>query len=455
MSWVPAERVIQTVQAQRQVIQSEQARIQQFQVYHSAERLKLDAEARQAYADLGAAALPKLDAPSIAKVAEHVGLPGLVQEDLPGRLEARRAWLKTRIQAITHDPRFAQRELLRHPNTGSLVRALAEAREHRRPFREIVKSCEEHPRWERLWQVGFGRPEHGTPWWRYSYWQDRSAADEILKRFPDKTFEAVRDEYSKAVDNVTVYDGEITKLKGEIAAGEALAREHAALCEELKTLDTRGLEHTRGRIVQHLMAIDASMVAQRFRATNSPLHMLFLRASGVTSKLRYLDEIQKKSIGEMASDLGAQWAKLAAVEQRTRRRWAPMPMDKFQKLAEDRRPKYEKRWGRFQKTYTCVHDYDRWDRGRYYEQLLWWDLMTRGRHDGRYIHEVHTFHVMHPGYHYDPDWKARKAAWEDDIDGDVDDGRDDATDAGFIAGATAAVIEADRDEPEDMSTDPS
>lgn len=453
MSWVPAERVIQTVQAQRQVIQSEQARIQQFQQYHATERQKLDAEARQAYADLGAAALPKLDARSIANVAQHVGLPGLVQEDLPGRLEARRAWLKTRIQTITHDPRFAQRELLRHPNTGSLTRALAEAREHRRPLGEVIESCRQHPRWERLWQIGFGLPDHGTPWWRYSYWQDRSSADEISKSFPGKTFAQVREEYARAAEAVAVYDGEIAKLKAEITTGEALAREHAALCEELRTLDARGLEHTRGRIVQHLMATDASMVAQRFRATNSPLLLLFLRASGVTSKLRYLDEIQRKSIGEMATDLGAQWAKLAAVEQRTRRRWAPMPMDKFQKLAEDRRPKYEKRWGRFQKTYTCVHDYDRWDRGRYYEQLLWWDLMTRGRHDGSYIHEVHTFHVMHPGYTYDPDWKARKAHY-DEME-DTDDDRDDATDAGGIAGATAAVIEADRDDPEDMSTDPS
>src|SRR5258706_9176499 len=104
--------------------------------------------------------------------------------------------------------------------------------------------------------------------------------------------------------------------------------------------DAAGPEHTRGRIVEHLLTTDASVVGQRFRATSSPLLLLFLRASGLNAKIRYLDEIQRNAIGEMQKDLAAQHQKMDTVEQRTRRRWAPMALDKFQKLQEDRRPRY-------------------------------------------------------------------------------------------------------------------
>jgi hypothetical protein len=137
--------------------------------------------------------------------------------------------------------------------------------------------------------------------------------------------------------------------------------------------------------------------------------MLFLRASGLTSKVNYLDGIRKGVISEMERDLAALKQRLDGVEMRTRRRWAPMPLDKYQKLAEDRQPRREKRWVRFNKVYTTVYSYDRWDRGRGYDDLLWWDLMTRGRYDGSFLPEVVYFHQQHPNYEFDPDWKTLAA----------------------------------------------
>ena len=451
MSWVPAEQVIQAVTSQRQTLAAEEARIAGFEQYHATERQKLEAQEVQAAHDLGTALLPSLDPRAIASAAQAVGLVGLPNENIPGQREARRAWLVSRLLQIEHDPRFAQRELLRHPHTGSLTRALAEAMELRQPSSNVIAQCETHERFERLWTTGFGTPESSASWWRYSYWEDRSAAQALVALFPGKTtFAEVRDEYRVARENLQVYDAEIARLRTELAAGEAISREHAALVDEHQNLDARFLEHTRGRLIQHLLTTDASLVSQRLQPWPA-LRLLFLRASGIAAKIGYLHGIQQQNLAEMRKEVFAQQQKLDTVEQRTRKRWAPMPLDKFQKLAEDRRPRYEKRWQRFGKVYTTVYTYDRWDRGRYYDDLLWWDLMTRGRYDGSYLSDVNDFHRRHPGYLYDPDYKARalaQAAYARD-ERDARDAYDDADDAS----AAATGIDADTGSTDDYGPD--
>jgi hypothetical protein len=446
MSWVPAERVIGAVQTQRQVLAAEEARAAGFDQYHAAERAKLEAERTRALSDLGQVVLPRLDHASIAAAAQAVGLAGLPAEDVPARLEARRQWLAARLSAILVDPRYRDRELLRHPRTGSLMTAIAQNEDYRKPAADVIATCDAHPRFEGLWTGGFGTPEQGAKWWRYSYWQDRSAASELVSKFEGKTtFAEVRDEYARAKETASVFDAELAKLRAEVAAGEALEREYATLHEEHRTLDARGLEHTRGRIVEHMLSSDASLVAARLRALpkGADLLLLFLRASGIAAKVSYLDGIQRTNLAEIRKDIAVQRERLDSVETRTRKRWAPMPLDKFRKLEEDRRPRYEKRWQRFGKTYTVVHAYDRYDRGRFYEDLLWWDLMTRGRHDGSFLPDVADFHRRHPDYAYDADWKGLATAQREAHAGDASDAAD-ASDAGSdVADAAAAILEVD------------
>jgi hypothetical protein len=164
--------------------------------------------------------------------------------------------------------------------------------------------------------------------------------------------------------------------------------------------------------------------------------MLFLRASGLAAKAMYLDGIHTNNYAELSRDLVAQKAKLDNIETKTRRRWAPMAADKYEKLTVDPRARYDKRFQRWGKVYQTVYVYDRWDRARYYDDLLWWDLMTRGRYDGSFIPEVQTYHQMHPDYAFDPDWKTR--AGSQDLD-DVDD----STAAAESARADAASVTAD------------
>jgi hypothetical protein len=369
---------------------------------HQADRHQIDAERAQSAEDLARAILPTFDAEAIACAAQTVGLVGLPGEDLPGKREARRAFLLTRLEEIGRDPRYRDRELLRHPNTGTLTLAINESLEHRGPLAEVVNRCEYHARFRRLLELDFGSASQSPPWWRLSYWSDRSAAAEIVEGFPGRsTFLEVREEYRVAKDAVAVYDAELSSLRAKVATGEALDREYATLSDEHHNLDRMAIDYTRARIVTHMLGSDASLMAQRL-ASHKDISLLFLRVSGLTAKLSYLDAIHKKNADELRAELNAQKAKLDAVYQRTVARGRGMPGDKFQSFAKDRRPQYERRWQRWGKTYQTVYVYDRWDRGRHYEDLLWWDLMTRGRHDGSYIHDVTVFHHAHPDYEFDP-----------------------------------------------------
>lgn len=435
MSWVPAEQVLKTISAQRQILAAEQERVSGFAEYHRAEHAKLAAEQREVTHDLAQAILPSLDPTVIASAADITGLVGLPSEDIPAKRELRRGQLAARLAEIERDRRFVDRELLRHPRTGSLTRALAEAEDMRKPAVGVAVVCESHPRFERLMQSGFGTPEFNAPWWRYSYWEDRGAASSVVAMFPGKTtFAEVRAEYESALETRATFDAEIGRLHAELAACDGLAREHVLLKDEQQHLDERVLALTQGRLTRHLLTSEASLVSQRLQAWPA-IRMLFLRASGIAAKESYLDGMQRAHLGDVQKELKAQQDKLGNIEFRTRRRWAAMPIDKYQKLAEDRRPRYEKRWQRFGKQYQTVYTYDRWDRGRYYDDLLWWDLMTRGRYDGSYLPDVAAFHQRHPDYQFDPDYKALAAADRDAQDGGGVDADADA--------AAAAVADAD------------
>ena len=234
------------------------------------------------------------------------------------------------------------------------------------------------------------------------------------------SFYDVRKRYDSMQSDLAIFTHELQLLRAKVTACETLLREHITLVDEYQTLDARALEHTRRRMVEHLLSADASQVTQHLRThAKSALLLLFLRASGVTAKIAYLDQMLQVKLTEMRQDADVQLQKLNAAEARTRKRWAPMLRDKFDKLAQDRRPRHEQRWQRLQRTYSAVSSYDRYDRGRYYEQFLWWDLMTRGRYDGSYIDEVSAFHHANPSYAFEPDWKRvqeeqREAASADD-----------------------------------------
>jgi hypothetical protein len=447
MSWMPAEQVLRTVAQQREILNAEQARASGFAQYHAEEKRRLEGEKAAATHDLVQALLPSLDPKVIASAAEISGLAGLPSENIPAKVEARRQAVVHRIAAIEREPRYVNRELLCHPRTGSLTRELAEAQEMRQPAVAVIGTCETQLRWARLWESGFGTPEFSAPWWRYSYWEDRSAATALVALFPGMTtFAEVREAYRSATETKATFDSEVQRLQHEIATVGALAEEHGTLVDEHAHLDQRALAFTQNRIASHLLTSEPGLVSQRLEAWPA-IRMLFLRASGLASKVTYLDGIQRAHLEEMQKELATQAQRLSDVEFRTRRRWAAMPLEKWEKLAVDRRPRYEKKWQRFGKIYSSVHSYDRWDRGRYYDDLLWWDLMTRGRYDGSYLPEVAQFHHRHPDYTFEPDYRVLKAEADAREDAQRDAEAQADLDRDAEAAAAAADADADGDDP--------
>lgn len=454
------QQVLKVVQGQRAVLDQQFERLSNVERYHQDERQKVLEQRDQAAADLGRALLPALDPPSIARAAQITGLVGLPQENLPGQREARRAFLTQRLTQITQDPRYRDRELMRHPRTGSLVTAIAEATEQRRPLAEVVERCETHMRFQRLLEIGWGTEEQKAPWWRFSYWSDRSAAAEIVAQSGKSSFAEVREEYRVAKETVATYDAELARLRGELAAGEALDAEYAKLYEEYQNLDQWALDAARVRLVRHMLSADTSLMNQRV-AAHKDVRLLFLTTSGLAAKVGYLDGIHGKHANEMRDDLNAQKAKLDAIHHRAAYKGRGMPYDKLQALAVDRREKYDKRFARWGKTYNTVYVYDRWDRGRWYSDLLWWDLMTRGRYDGSYIHDVHVFHHSHPDYVYDPS-PPHVSPHVDQLANDPDPvhGIDDGGDTRDDSDAAAASADDSRgdgggDTRDDLTTDAS
>ena len=95
-----------------------------------------------------------------------------------------------------------------------------------------------------------------------------------------------------------------------------------------------------------------------------------------------------------------------------------------------------------------MRGYDRWDRGRYYEHLLWWDIMTRGRYDGSFLPDVAHFHTTHPGYTFTPHWTA--PAEDSPYDEEEEESKEAEEDE---ANAAAAAVRVDASTLDDSGTE--
>src|SRR5205823_2151497 len=105
-------------------------------------------------------------------------------------------------------------------------------------------------------------------------------------------------------------------------------------------------------------------------------------------------------------------------------------------LAKDRRTRFEKRWRKYGRVYGLVSSFARYERARGFDELLWWDVMTRGHHDGTYISDVATFHRSHPHYVFDAALLRGPTVEADEAE----------------AAARAVEADADLDGPDDLRT---
>ncbi len=413
MSYYGVPQFFQAARQQREALSRELGVAQHYASVHHQRRAELGQAYSQATQDLGATFVQALTPEWLDYAIRVTGFTALANENPLAMMEHERKQRSQRLAQIEADQRFAQRELLRHPNTGSLPRGVREMEEHLAPLLGVIAACN-HPRITRLIESGYGTSAYTTGFWRMSYYEDWKAGDEILARFPGKTFFAqVREDYIRAMQSVSPLQAEAARLRAEIAAGEALEREHAECTQALATLEQRWLAHVRQRVSTYMLECPPEVLGPRLSAVPEA-ELAYKRALGVTTKARYLDQIFARDVESFQRDAQTAIAKLdrdMAKLSRPKKAGTTFPAEAFQRRFRDRGPAYQKRWRRFEKTYGAVYGFAGYHLAPLTETFLWWDLMTNGRVDGDFIPEVREFRARNPNYRYEP----QRRGDEDDL----------------------------------------
>jgi hypothetical protein len=398
------QHFFQAAQQQRAQLVHELGVAQHYAGVHHHRRAEIGQAYAQAVQDLGATLVQALTPEWLDYAIRVTGFTALASENPLAMMQNEKTKRSERLAQIEADPRFAQRELLRHPTTGSLPRALREMEESLRPLVDVLARCN-HPRLQRLIESGYGTPAYSTGFWRMSYYEDWKAGDEILARFPGKTFfSQVRDEYLRAIQSVGPLQAEAARLRAEIAAGEALEREYFEGRQALATLDARWLAYVRQRVSSYMLECPPHVLAPRLTALPS-VELAYKRALGLTAKARYLDQIFERDVASFQRDAQTAIGKLdrdMTKLSRPKKANTTFPAEAFERRFRDRGPAFQKRWRRFEKTYGVVYGFSDYHLAPIAQAFLWWDLMTDGRLDGSFIPEVRDFYAAYPGYRYRP-----------------------------------------------------
>jgi hypothetical protein len=402
MSMYTGRQVVGMLQQQRAELTEALGAAQSSAQKHKEVRGELENEYRTAFNDLGASLLPTLDPQTLQWAVQVTGYAPFQSSDPIAMREQERASLQQQLAAIENDPAFRDRELQRHPRTGTLITRMNELQEHRRPWAEVLQNAA-HERIERLLEVGYGTEDYKVPFWRLSYYSDWEAGDQILEKFPGKKdFGEVRKEILQARETVSTLETEILDLQRQINEGIQLEQRHAELSQALASVDERYLSGARAKLAEHMLGIEPKWMNPRLaNAPNVQLH--YLRASGLGAKARYLDAMVEQHAGTLQTQLAPAIQKIdrdLAKFQRPKNYNAYFPADVINQKMKSRRERLAKQQHKFEQQYSTVYVYNDYSRGRGYDDFVWWYLMTDNRYDGGYIPEVHQFQQSHPDYVY-------------------------------------------------------
>lgn len=444
MSWgYTSADVVRAARQARATVEEDLGRVDSFHHWHQKQRAEVDAELAQASRDLGQALLPSFHPKAIERAVGLTGYSPLAHENLAARVTAEETQLAGQIAAIEADRRYWDAE--RDKSLRGLTPALHCARlaQQQRGFDDFVRSAE-HPRLQRLCDLEFGTPKYDVGWWRISHHQDKSCAEEILRRFP-----AFGGDFARFAAELARCRAASAQLARDLAAAQAVERllgEHERLVEARRTTKDRWLAWARERLVSHVLGTDPSAMS-KWLEREPPTRLIFLRASGLRAKVSYLDGLFQANVGKMSMELRERHAKLTKIEAAYARRPRTMPADQFAKAFVDKRPKYHARFQKYAKGYHRVQSFDRFHAGRGVEQLLWWDVMTDGRLDGSFLPDVSRFRETHPDYSYHrPDRSFFKEPKEDELavpDYDEPPPSDEAVAAATDAGSDHESVQGD------------
>ncbi|MEW6283807.1 MAG: hypothetical protein AB1758_34665, partial [Candidatus Eremiobacterota bacterium] len=274
---------------------------------------------------------------------------------------------------------------------------------HRDALKPFVDTCRQHPRFQRLIDVGYGTDAYKVGFWRLSYYLDWKAGDEVLEKFPDKkSFRDIAEEYNDSFRALQTMDQRLAELRAEFEAGAQLERDHAEWTNWLQNIETIHLGKAREKLIDFIQGCPGGALAERFNS-HPDLVMMAQRWLGLAKQARYLDEVHERTLVPLAADLQKEQQKLNKDHikyHRPKHSYVRFPAAEVQNRFGTRRQKVQKRLERYQHTQETIYIFQDYDRGSLAEDFLWWDLMTDGSIDGDFIPEVQEFYTGHPDYRY-------------------------------------------------------
>jgi hypothetical protein len=411
---------------QRDAVAMSRQSLERAIVDHDHRRATVAEQANHALAELVGVLLPDLSATTLATAAQQTGYTPLVTADVATSMQREAADLDRRLQSIEANELFSHREHLRDPRGGKLIVELAELDSARASLEPLV-TLASHPRLPHLLEVGYGTSSYDVPFWRLSYYTDWEAGDAVLEALPQfKTFGDFRAEYERATGALASLAERRAQIERDLRQGAALDLSHASALQAKQTIVPRALERLRSALGRHIVDSGQEVLAPLFSSFPA-LDVLGKRVFGLAAKLRYFDALRTSELSAMQRDLDLlhDRAERDLLKfSRPKNAQYPISQEKFDQRFKPFQPRFTKRWERYQHTADTIYVFDRYDRGSWVSDFLWWDVMTDGRLDGDFVPEVMAHHQRYPDYHYESDRLADRshvAAFESDL------GSDDST----------------------------
>lgn len=411
-SWSASE-VVAAARAHNEALEAEQSWLEQQLAQHKRDLHKIDGESEDAWQHLLEVVVPELSGPHLDRAAAAFQLPSIAGAAVASGMQREADRLRQRVAEIDADTEYAQREGI----VNECEIRVAELDEMIAPLSASTGPVFADPSWRRLWKLAYGLPEYGGKWYQLSYYRDWKEADELVERhgprFQATDYVGLRAKVREAEAAMVTLQSERNDFHARRGKVEGLVRARAEAEQALAALPTRQLAAVRGRLRGHLEPLGFERVAALLPG-DPTVAVALQRLAGLAAKRRYLEETAKQYLqGPHAQIEEAQLRNRRDIEKLSRpknygRQFAGETMEK---RFRDRSAAVAKRRQRYEDTRTQVVHFNSYERGSLVSDFLWWDVMTDGRLDGNFIHEVHHHHSHHgPGHHVHHDHHADAVA---------------------------------------------
>lgn len=184
--------------------------------------------------------LPSLEPEAINSAQRRTGLSFLAPATLE-LLFADRQQLEARRRELENMPEF---QLSPAEARRTAQEELGRIGEYKTALNDIIQKCQAHARFQTLLEAGYGTSRYSTPFWRYSFYLDRWAANELCASTGKADFPSLLEEYQSAADSLQSLQDRSQRLSGQKVSPreewEQIGRQLEQLkASQLGTLQTR------------------------------------------------------------------------------------------------------------------------------------------------------------------------------------------------------------------------